>query len=95
MANHSDSQAARLPARLDVVHLSRVSRDAAAAADVDAQRRADGGDLCLREHDQQAAADFSPEFFAAVFDVSGQVFRDERAKAMTAVKKFNIKTQSL
>jgi DNA polymerase-1 len=38
--------------------------------------------------------DFSPEFFAAVFDVSGQVFRDERAKAMTAVKKFNIKTQT-
>jgi DNA polymerase-1 len=38
--------------------------------------------------------DFSPEFFAAVFDVSGRVFRDERAKAMTAVKKFNIKTQS-
>jgi DNA polymerase I len=37
--------------------------------------------------------DFEPEFFAAVFDVSGQVFRDERAKAMTAVKKFNIKTQ--
>jgi len=38
--------------------------------------------------------DFSPELFAAVFDVSGQVFRDERAKAMTAVKKFNIKTQT-
>ena len=38
--------------------------------------------------------DFLPEFFAAVFDVSGQVFRDERAKAMTAVKKFNIKTQA-
>ncbi len=38
--------------------------------------------------------DFEPEFFAAVFDVSGQVFRDERAKAMTAVKKFNIKTQA-
>jgi DNA polymerase-1 len=38
--------------------------------------------------------DFSPEFFAAVFDVSGKVFRDEQAKAMTAVKKFNIKTQA-
>ncbi len=38
--------------------------------------------------------DFSPEFFAAVFDVSGRVFRDDRAKAMTAVKKFNIKTQA-
>jgi DNA polymerase-1 len=38
--------------------------------------------------------DFSPEFFAAVFDVSGRVFRDERAKAMTTIKKFNIKTQT-
>jgi DNA polymerase-1 len=38
--------------------------------------------------------DFSPEFFAAVFDVSGRVFRDDQAKAMTAVKKFNIKTQT-
>jgi len=38
--------------------------------------------------------DFSPELFAAVFDVSGKVFRDEQAKAMTAVKKFNIKTQA-
>ena len=38
--------------------------------------------------------DFSPEFFAAVFDVSGRVFRDDQAKAMTAVKKFNIKTQA-
>ncbi|WP_446742760.1 DNA polymerase I [Silvibacterium acidisoli] len=37
--------------------------------------------------------DFQPEYFAAVFDVSAPVFRDERAKAMTAVKKFNIKTQ--
>ncbi len=38
--------------------------------------------------------DFAPEFFAAVFDVSGRVFRDDQAKAMTAVKKFNIKTQA-
>ncbi len=38
--------------------------------------------------------DFEPEFFAAVFDVSGRVFRDDQAKAMTAVKKFNIKTQA-
>jgi DNA polymerase I len=38
--------------------------------------------------------DFSPDFFAAVFDVSGRVFRDDQAKAMTAVKKFNIKTQT-
>ena len=37
--------------------------------------------------------DFSPDYFAAVFDMSGPVFRDERAKAMTSVRKFNIKTQ--
>jgi DNA polymerase-1 len=37
--------------------------------------------------------DFSPEYFAAVFDLSGPVFRDERAKTMTTVRKFNIKTQ--
>ncbi|WP_415199021.1 DNA polymerase I [Silvibacterium sp.] len=37
--------------------------------------------------------DFGPEYFAAVFDLSGPVFRDERAKTMTTVRKFNIKTQ--
>ncbi len=37
--------------------------------------------------------DFAPEYFAAVFDVSAPVFRDARAKELTAVKKFNIKTQ--
>jgi DNA polymerase I len=37
--------------------------------------------------------DFSPEYFAAVFDLSGPVFRDARAKTMTTVRKFNIKTQ--
>ena len=80
----TSNQAPRLPARLDVVHLSRLSRDAAAAAHVHAHRRADGGDLCLRQHDQQAAPRLSsPEFFAAVFDVSGPVFRDERASTMT------------
>jgi DNA polymerase-1 len=36
--------------------------------------------------------DFSPEYFAAVFDVSGPVFRDERARGMT-VKKFSAETQ--
>src|SRR5579875_1125422 len=36
--------------------------------------------------------DFSPEFFAAVFDVSGPVFRDERARSMT-VRKFSAETQ--
>src|ERR1700723_3819474 len=37
--------------------------------------------------------DFEPEYFAAVFDVSGAVFRDERAKTMT-VRKFNSKSQT-
>lgn len=38
--------------------------------------------------------DFQPEFFAAVFDVSTPVFRDERARSMTTIRKFNIKTQT-
>jgi len=38
--------------------------------------------------------DFQPEYLAAVFDVSTPVFRDERAKAMTTIRKFNIKTQT-
>ncbi len=37
--------------------------------------------------------DFSPHYFAAIFDTMTPVFRDERAKAMTSVRKFNIKTQ--
>src|SRR5580692_4711132 len=37
--------------------------------------------------------DFSPHYLAAVYDLSGPVFRDERAREMKAVKKFNIKTQ--
>ncbi|MBV8113135.1 MAG: DNA polymerase I, partial [Silvibacterium sp.] len=37
--------------------------------------------------------DFAPEYFAAVFDISGPVFRDVRAREMTTVRKFNIKTQ--
>jgi DNA polymerase-1 len=37
--------------------------------------------------------DFSPEYFAAVFDIGGPVFRDERARTMATVRKFNIKTQ--
>jgi DNA polymerase I len=36
--------------------------------------------------------DFEPKYFAAVFDVSGAVFRDERAKAIE-LKKWNSKTQ--
>ena len=38
--------------------------------------------------------DFAPQYFAAVFDVSGAVFRDERAKAIESLKKWNSKTQS-
>ena len=37
--------------------------------------------------------DFSPLYLAAVYDLSGPVFRDERAKDLKGVKKFNIKTQ--
>ena len=38
--------------------------------------------------------DFHPEYFAAVFDVSAPVFRDERARSMATVRKWNSKTQS-
>jgi DNA polymerase-1 len=38
--------------------------------------------------------DFQPLYFAAVFDVSGEVFRDERARAMKPLRKWNSKTQS-
>jgi DNA polymerase-1 len=38
--------------------------------------------------------DFSPLYFAAVFDVSGEVFRDERARTMGPLRKWNSKTQS-
>ncbi len=37
--------------------------------------------------------DFAPTYLAAVYDLSGPVFRNERALEMKAVKKFNIKTQ--
>ncbi|MBT9331371.1 DNA polymerase I [Paracidobacterium acidisoli] len=37
--------------------------------------------------------DFSPEYFAAVFDVSTPVFRDVRAKEIT-LRKYNVKTQA-
>ena len=37
--------------------------------------------------------DFSPQYFAAVFDVSGKVFRDERAKDIGSLRKWNSKTQ--
>jgi DNA polymerase-1 len=38
--------------------------------------------------------DFQPRYFAAVFDVSGEVFRDERARSMGPLRKWNGKTQS-
>jgi len=38
--------------------------------------------------------DFAPRYFAAVFDVSGEVFRDERARSMGPLRKWNGKTQS-
>jgi DNA polymerase I len=38
--------------------------------------------------------DFQPEYFAAVFDVTGSVFRDERARDIGTVRKWNIKTQT-
>ncbi len=38
--------------------------------------------------------DFAPRYFAAVFDMSGEVFRDERARAMGPLRKWNGKTQS-
>jgi DNA polymerase I len=37
--------------------------------------------------------DFTPEYFAAVFDISGPVFRDERARDMK-LRKYNVKTQT-
>jgi len=38
--------------------------------------------------------DFAPVYFAAVFDVSGEVFRDERARTMGPLRKWDGKTQS-
>jgi DNA polymerase-1 len=38
--------------------------------------------------------DFAPQYFAAIFDVSSPVFRDERASTMKTVNKWNIKTQT-
>jgi DNA polymerase-1 len=38
--------------------------------------------------------DFAPLYFAAVFDVSGEVFRDGRARTMGPLRKWDGKTQS-
>ena len=39
--------------------------------------------------------DFAPRYFAAVFDVSGEVFRDERARTMGPLRKWNCKDAKL
>ena len=38
--------------------------------------------------------DFAPHYFAAIFDPSGAVFRDERARAIEKLRKWNSQTQS-
>jgi DNA polymerase I len=38
--------------------------------------------------------DFRPEYLAAVFDMSAPVFRDERARTLATVRKWDSKTQS-
>src|SRR5437762_3441041 len=38
--------------------------------------------------------DFHPQYLAAVFDVSAPTFRDEQAKAIASVKKYDSKTQT-
>ncbi len=38
--------------------------------------------------------DFSPEYLAAVFDVSAPTFRDQQAQGITNVRKFDLKTQT-
>jgi DNA polymerase I len=38
--------------------------------------------------------DFNPEYLAAVFDPAGPTFRDEQAKNITSVRKFDAKTQT-
>jgi len=38
--------------------------------------------------------DFAPQYLAAVFDVAAPTFRDEQAKAITSLRKFDSKTQT-
>ena len=38
--------------------------------------------------------DFAPKYFAAVFDPSGDVFRDEKARGLSTVRRWNSKTAS-
>ena len=37
--------------------------------------------------------EFAPQYLAAVYDLSGPVFRDERAREMKPLRKWNVKTQ--
>src|ERR1700690_1116830 len=39
-------------------------------------------------------ADFEPRYLAAVFDVAAPTFRDEQAKAIISLRKFDSKTQT-
>ncbi len=39
-------------------------------------------------------ADFSPQYLAAVFDVSAPTFRDQQATEITSLRKFDSKTQT-
>jgi len=38
--------------------------------------------------------DFAPEYLAAVFDVAAPTFRDQQAREITSVRKFDLKTQT-
>ena len=38
--------------------------------------------------------DFSPKYLAAVFDLAGPTFRDQQAKAISSVRRFDSKTQT-
>src|SRR5215472_11985942 len=38
--------------------------------------------------------DFSPQYFAAIYDVAGPTFRDQQARELTAVRRFDLKTQT-
>ncbi len=38
--------------------------------------------------------DFSPQYLAAVFDVAGPTFRDQQAREITGVRRFDLKTQT-
>src|SRR5580692_8418610 len=38
--------------------------------------------------------DFAPRYLAAVFDVSGEVFRDERARSIATLRRWNSKAQA-